>query len=224
MILVSPKFLPTSISGLVAWLDARYPQDFTLSGSAVIQWNNHGGSGGTSWAVTDAGSAAKRPTYVSGVSVDFDGVGNTLVSGDVTRPNPCSILIGAKIATGAANNTYLVDGRTVNHGHLSNGNTGGAGRVLQIYNGVALATGNFQYWFDVAFKMGGNFSDDSSRVQVNGYNAVSGDAGNASAPSGWTIGSGGGGGQYLKGSVYWALLYNRPLNDNEYTQIFNGMP
>jgi len=213
---------PNSIPGLVAWMDARYPSDFTLAAAKVTRWANHGGSGGANWDVTDAGVAANRPTYTSGISVDFDGIANHLVSGAITLKEPYTLLLKAQINTGFAANTYILDGRVNNTGAIYNGAS--VNHIITMFNGVNFSSGQWQWFVDKPFRVGTVFSDDSSNLQVCGYTRVQGDAGNGADRSGWTLGSSGGAAQFLIGSIFWVLLYDNPLNNNRFDEIFYNMP
>jgi hypothetical protein len=92
---------PTNISGVVLWLDASQITGLA-DGDPVASWTDLSGSGNSATQAT----ASLRPTFQTSElngkpGVLSDGT-NDLLSGPLTAPQPCTVIIVARGATASA--------------------------------------------------------------------------------------------------------------------------
>lgn len=211
---------PTLIANLVAYADAQFAGDFSLSGSAVIQWNNHAGSGGTTWDVTDGGVSTRRPTYTSGVKVAFDGSTDYLVGSTASISAPFTRVCKASIDAGGANNIGIVgSSNSTDAGWIGSYTTN---TTVEIFDGTQLIGPTNGITAGVPFKAAGIFNGTSSALYLNGKATTTGNAG-TTLPSGWTIGAGRAGARLFDGDVYWVAHYSVALTPGQILALFNGM-
>jgi len=104
-----PYFLPTQITGCSLWLDGADSSSFTLSGSAVTQWNDKSGNGGNATQST----SGNRPTF-SGSGVIFNAASNQHFNLNTTFSSTHSIFI---VATPTSASQVYLFGRTYPSGH-----------------------------------------------------------------------------------------------------------
>jgi hypothetical protein len=213
------SWTPLAVNGLVAWYDARFPTDITLTSGAVSTWANHAGSGGTSWNVTDGASSVRRPAYTSGISVDFDGTSDRLSTAGTSPAQPVTVVMKALCANDSAN-MYIADGNGFNT-RVIHANTPVTG-VLRIYAGTT-DMGNVLITGGVAFKCAGVFNGASSALYVQGQTTQTGNAGAASA-AGISLGGAGNNSLFTHGSIYWVCVYDRALTSVEINTVFRLMP
>lgn len=215
-------FSPAQISGLVAYMDARYIADVTLTAGAVSTWANHAGSGGAAWNLTDGGTSSRRPAYSTGYSIDFDGTNHWLSGAGASLPEPYTFLIGVRILPGAAADICLSDGTSINTGFMDINNT--ATGTVQIYNGTSFVSAAGMVTIGTQTAIAGVYNGTNSVIYPRLQPATTGDVGNVSTRSGWTLAARGNGSVTAKISVYWVALYSRALTVTEIDTIFSHLP
>ena len=104
-----PYFLPTQISNCSLWLDGADSSSFTLSGSAVTQWNDKSGNGGNATQST----SGNRPTF-TGSGAIFNAASNQHFNLNTTFSSTHSIFI---VATPTSASQVYLFGRTYPSGH-----------------------------------------------------------------------------------------------------------
>ena len=104
-----PYFLPTQITGCSLWLDGADSSSFTLSGSAVTQWNDKSGNGGNATQST----SGNRPTF-TGSGAIFNAASNQHFNLNTTFSSTHSIFI---VATPTSASQVYLFGRTYPSGH-----------------------------------------------------------------------------------------------------------
>ena len=102
-------FSPTSISNCALWLDGADSSSFTLSGSAVTQWNDKSGNGGHATQST----SGNRPTF-TGSGVIFNAASSQSLLLNTPFTSTHSIYI---VATPTSASQVYLFGRTYPSGH-----------------------------------------------------------------------------------------------------------
>jgi len=177
-----PTFLPSSISGLVAWY--RFGVGITEAGSGVSNWADQSGAGNDLVQGTDA----NRPAKQSDGSILFDGVDNFLKTASFTLAQPVSVCLLMKQVTWTLNDS-LFDGNAGNDLRMYQDPTTPSIHMFAGSSGPE----NTGLTVDTYMNVFAIYNGASSYSQVNDTISIVADAGSAS-PDGFTLGSFGNGG------------------------------
>lgn len=208
---------PSSLGGLVAWMDASQISGI-VSGTSLSAWTDLSGLAHHA----SVGSAARQPVYVTNVKNSlpvvrfWSGATSSILSAPFALSQPATVIAAFSITTsaGAVQQRVLDGGTAANMIVLCNG---ALPVQLSMFAGAAFVGSGSIITAGNWYVGTGVFNGSSSTIRANGTGAAGSPGGGA--PGGLSLGGSVDLSGPVKADIAEVAFYNRALTNTEYKQV-----